>query len=615
MATQNTSRFYQLGAVALFEYRFNNEYSTQGSEEYAMRRISDFSPYVFSLVDGERMYMDTMQPDDFLTGNTALNSSIPFDMKDNVKFHINEADVTYEEYESANLSFGGRRGIMFNNNTDEIAFDTVRVYYVNGYDFNNVDGVYMNISVNGDDARKVTLCRMYLRKERIYSTFKYLDKPMFISNRIYDKYIELKVPSVKYLCAPEFKEHYSFVRYMNVSEATPLKVEYGEVLPENVEDYNKVDKNTFNVVDAVAGKPSISYDSVLFMTTNAYTCGLPQYANSDNITAHIELDKKDGYLKFCGQWMGSPLHSELVNLFNTRIVLYDIGKANRNINVYDASDELTKRQWVGYHEIIARYYYDDDDTIDRLSSSEVHEQVYTYTQSFLKDEFIDDAEKMLLCKPILPKSKNNYPLNNIVFEYNFRLINLLDDVQFLRSASLSVTGDEVNKYFVGAKTLDMSGVINYNVFNKIESVEQKITTPVSNPVGTQYVKVFYNTSDVVLDENGDYIGSDAYVLNLSNSSKNYKFKFRKYDSDGNLVIYDLSDYSLVLYSRDSDGKDIIINPTYSDNMNLVMGEVEFNVPVNDILKLKNVETSKRFMSILVINNDNTKYTLFDFTYN
>ena len=56
MATQNTSRFYQLGAVALFEYRFNNEYSTQGSEEYAMRRISDFSPYVFSLVDGERMY-------------------------------------------------------------------------------------------------------------------------------------------------------------------------------------------------------------------------------------------------------------------------------------------------------------------------------------------------------------------------------------------------------------------------------------------------------------------------------------------------------------------------------------------------------------------------------
>ena len=264
---------------------------------------------------------------------------------------------------------------------------------------------------------------------------------------------------------------------------------------------------------------------------------------------------------------------------------------------------------------LGMYYYDDDDTIDRLSSSEVHEQVYTYTQSFLKDEFIDDAEKMLLCKPILPKSKNNYPLNNIVFEYNFRLINLLDDVQFLRSASLSVTGDEVNKYFVGAKTLDMSGVINYNVFNKIESVEQKITTPVSNPVGTQYVKVFYNTSDVVLDENGDYIGSDAYVLNLSNSSKNYKFKFRKYDSDGNLVIYDLSDYSLVLYSRDSDGKDIIINPTYSDNMNLVMGEVEFNVPVNDILKLKNVETSKRFMSILVINNDNTKYTLFDFTYN
>ena len=76
----------------------------------------------------------------------------------------------------------------------------------------------------------------------------------------------------------------------------------------------------------------------------------------------------------------------------------------------------------------------------------------------------------------------------------------------------------------------------------------------------------------------------------------------------------MSDSAYKLYSRDAYGRDIIIEPTYSDNMNSAMGEIEFNISINNVQKLKEVDSASRFMSIIVVNQDNTQYSMFDFTY-
>jgi hypothetical protein len=77
---------------------------------------------------------------------------------------------------------------------------------------------------------------------------------------------------------------------------------------------------------------------------------------------------------------------------------------------------------------------------------------------------------------------------------------------------------------------------------------------------------------------------------------------------------DLSDGVYKLYSRDANGRDIVIEPTYSSNMNSALGEVEYNISINNIQKLKNVSEENRFMSIVVVNQDNTTSSMFDFTY-
>ena len=69
-----------------------------------------------------------------------------------------------------------------------------------------------------------------------------------------------------------------------------------------------------------------------------------------------------------------------------------------------------------------------------------------------------------------------------------------------------------------------------------------------------------------------------------------------------------------LYSRDKDGRDIYIDATYSDNMNTIMGELEFYIPQTMITRLKAVPVENRFMDIVVVNQDNTISTLYEFTY-
>lgn len=617
---QNNSRFYQLNPLALFEYEFNENYNNEDmTGEYGHRNVSEFAPWVYVLATGDRLYVDTKQPDDYKTGNAPENMSIPYDCNGITEYHITgnyaTSGMNKNYYRKANAAFRGGETKYFSESTDSMAFDKIKIYYVSGYSFDTIYGVYLNVFLNGDDGKNVSICRKTIEKEKVGGMFKYLDRPMFISNRIYDKYIEFRVPSAKLLSSLAYKEENDIASYLNVSTNSPIKIQYGEISKNEVVDYKQSEEDTYNVTLTIKNQPELPYSAVLFTVDNLNTCALPQYANSDRITANIELDKSGTCVSFSGMWDGEPLTNSIVNDFNTRISLYDIkGRSSSNVDLYYA-DSADAVEWIAYHEVYTKFYKSNDDiTAGNNNIGELkYTQTYNFTQPFDKDNILNqNITKTIKYRPVIEQS---YDVDTVVFEYNMRLINLYDDVQFLRTATLSLSGNSVQKLFNNTVSLDLSALKTYSVYNKIENVKQEIATPVNSPKSTQYTKVFYSTNDIVLDENGNYYGDSTYSLALSNSPKNYKFNFRKYDIDGNLKIFDMSDMSLILYSRDADGKDIIIEPTYSDNMNLPMGTVEFNISSNNAAKLKNVSESNRFMSVLVVNNDNTKYSMFDFIYN
>jgi len=76
----------------------------------------------------------------------------------------------------------------------------------------------------------------------------------------------------------------------------------------------------------------------------------------------------------------------------------------------------------------------------------------------------------------------------------------------------------------------------------------------------------------------------------------------------------LTDSYYKLYAKDNNGNDIIIDPTYSANMNLMLGELEFNISSNNINKLYNVAPADRYISIVAYNNDNSVSSLYDMRY-
>jgi len=604
--SQNISRFLQLSPVSLLEYEFNECYDNSRTDEYRMVNTDEVVPFVFNLHTGDRLYVDTNQ-NTYKTNNIVNGISIPYSTNSNTWFHITDEDVDYNMYIDAirKLNLVNTIGFLYDDNDDAIPYDTIKVYYISGYHLNESYGMNLKVSVNDDGGKKVILANLLFNKESVID-YTYLIKPLFVSNRIYDKYIEIKIPSVKYICNNYNKKSDNggnLAYLLNVSQNTPIRIEYADVFDSNVTPYSNIDQGTYDVVSNLNSNEAITNDAILFTYDDVLSTSLPQNANSDNFTSKIEVKKN--YIEFAGYWKDVPLSVSIVNDFNVKYPLYDV-KYKREVDYYNA-DADNSSEWIVYHDIFTSFY-DDNGTIVDGKVVPKYTQNYTFTQTFFSTL---NEQTIFKYRPII---EEDITITSILFDYQCRLVNIKDDVQFLRTASYGITGNNVSDYFTNTIRLDGLNVDTYNVFNKINQIEQKIEGSFNKNVQTKYTKVFYNSNDIVLDNNGDYMSGAKYSMNLSNSPKNYKFIFRKYDKDGVLTIMDLSDSVYKLYTRSSKGEDIVIEPTYSTNMNSVLGEVEFYISKSNILKLKDVSKENRFMSIVVVNTDNSIYSMFDFTY-
>ena len=76
--------------------------------------------------------------------------------------------------------------------------DSIRLYFVNGYDFSNIYGVvmriYMNLVTSDGTDKFIDLCNFAITKNNAYLLTSYLTNPIIFGNNIYDRYIEVNVP-------------------------------------------------------------------------------------------------------------------------------------------------------------------------------------------------------------------------------------------------------------------------------------------------------------------------------------------------------------------------------------------------------------------------------------
>ena len=626
------TRYLQLSDTTMMEYVVN-ETTYDKADSYIHTVLADGHHAIFSTIEKEVVKIGTeyVKRDnaDIITLNNILHMAIPADEKSSNLFYFINNDYSlvdenvYTELNSDNIivkeygkycklnttgtslsSDNSEEKFEIFNTSESLGFDVIKLYFVSGYDFSDIFAGLLRLSIPRNDGKFLDLCNFIYTKGIVHKYIKFMTKPIIFGNFIYDKYIEIAVPSIKnfYKVSYNDKTLGDILLGDNGNNAYEPNVRilfsYIDEDDKKISDINVYDRNILLE----------TYKNVkcIFSKTNSISGIIPtQNLTSDNLGVYIAESPDYPYLEFYGTWKGEPLTNDIVNKFNIFIKLYDRAYVRKEAT-YEVSKDYevgsNLNQWVVIHEITS-------ELID-TNLNIVKTETYSMSQIFLPT---DTDTPRFYYRPILFDDQS-LSLEGLTLhiKYLMRFINVEDGIQFLKQGSLSLT--DLNKYNIRLAKLNFN-TTPYKVFNKIVENKQTLAlTNTSNKLKSKYVKVFYDSTQITLDVNGEAYGNNAYTLVLSRSPKNYKFTFKQRDFNNNLKYFDLSDAYYKLYVKESNGNEIVVEPTYSNNMNIGLGELEFNLNTSIINKLKEVSPADRKMSIVCYNTDGTLTSMYDMNF-
>jgi hypothetical protein len=432
---------------------------------------------------------------------------------------------------------------------------------------------------------------------------KYLTSPIIFGNNIYDRYIEVNVPCIYDLMINHENDNpHPFYDLVNVLPNQSVKMYFGYIMDDDVTikqmDYEPSELLLKKGV-SLPVNCTYTFDSILKGKIPT------KKINSDNIGVYIAESPDLPYIEFYATWKDMPLTKDIVWKFNKGITLYNQSLVKRD-HVYEIDDdyqvEYNMRKWVVMHEIKCSFCKAD---------KVLKEETYTMSQVFVNDT--DDTK--FKYRPLIFDERLGMDVDNIQVVYTMRLVNVDDKVQFLKVGTLGISDKSVTKYYAKGTSLGFSDTRPFKVYNKI--VESSTPVTISNPSGvqtTKYVKVYYNSSNITLYDGVNNYVPYSYVLNMSQLPKTYKFVFRNVTSDGKYNSVDLSNGIYKLVYKDAGGNINQIEPTYSNNMNLYLGEVEFDFTSAHVNKLMAVMDNNRKMSIVSCAENGYMTSMYDFSY-
>lgn len=593
---RNISRYTQLDNTILLEYIINNDYQNYDSDtnDVDMFQLSDNEAQLLftkpiSNIDSGLSYIDGNYKN---TNNGFNHLIVPMDnlgtewfmYKDNKEF-VND----YLELRNYGNTINKKTDV-YNSNVN-IAYDTIRLHILSGYTFSDVFGIFFKISTLNDNGENINLANWLYRnndREYVYET------PIIINNKVFDKFIEFKIPSIQFLRGVKYDETSNddimrLKRDLSLKEynLTNIGITYSTISKDNVEIIYREDLNQKKEKGV-----KFTLDGNLYLQ-------IPYNSQADNFNLFLEEATDGDYFNFYTTWCDYPLNSNIVSLFNTKIKLYETKKVNELYDsIYQEDEEGSS--WIVVHELTTSFYNESGVKI-------LMDEKYTITQEFKEEDIERNVFKY---RPILSDNINANLIKNIFINYTAKLINRVDGTQIVRHGSLST--DNVKRYATTLSRINTKNFNQYSVYNKIinENVSLKNT---NSMIKNKYVKVFYNINNINLTdiENATTLTDNTFYFKKNTSTYKFVFKIRK--DDGSEDYFDLNDLnSYIFVYKDDNGIENRINCTYSSNMNLSLGELEFNLTKKHIDKMMNSRYD--YFDIMVVNADGSNSTLYEGTY-
>lgn len=344
-----------------------------------------------------------------------------------------------------------------------VYYDSVKFHIISGYNFDNIDGVILQVKFQERTGKKATVLQLIITNSDV--TLPVLNpNPIYLGGALYDHYIEAKIPAFA-----------NMVYEFDILAGTPAQANtLGAKISSDGKGFLKDAPVEFTVFEINQTVLKNGYENYVAQTRSQL--GIFPRDNYSSLAAVIQQNSFYNYLEYYPTWDGNFLE-----------------------------DFLTGEGKVG-----VTYYV--------VNEIEVKEQVgltYITTYNFTNTQ-TQDFNAPYIFRPVIVN-----PLStSFVVNYTMRLVNKTNQNQIIRRSSFSSL--DVNKFGRENNVITLTtGAYAQKVYNKVVQAPNIISPVGVNPTVAapieRKVPVFYKDNNISVTQENITIDKDGNVVSETSS--------------------------------------------------------------------------------------------------
>jgi hypothetical protein len=547
MAT-NISKYIQISDHILCEYEFNRD-----GVKTAFTSGAGGTPTIAMTELGTKQFFAKSSQGG--ANNELILNSVPTNAAGSSWYVDGDSDALYFNYFDSSTAYA---------TPTTYEHDTIKLHVIAGYNFDDISGFLLQIKAMDNSTNLVDMSNFtWINQITGTDVLKFASNSLYLGNRFYDKYLQFKIPSIQELGGDTTA---GFPAALNIELLSDVYITYSTIT-------------------------SINNDT--YIINEEIDVQLPVTSVADNFNCLIAESGAGDFIEFYATWEDTIIGNSMNDIETGRIRLYTSNNPNDNFEEFSTQYGVNTARWVLMHEI---YVYEHI-----AGGSSLLTQKYVFTQ---EDEFSNPN----WFRPVI---KNADIISSYSIDYICRLTNRMDGTQITRKASFSSLDPQ--KYGKNFLKLNIDNVIPYKVFNRLEEEKRNDNLINPNPLDIQFVKVFYDKTNILLDAENTVFPQGTGPMFVKRTAATYTFKFTRVNVNKenprseNVDLSGSFDYNLV-FTLDDDSL-IEVAPTYSTNMNTVLGQLEFKLTDHQSTAL--LRQTNNAYSIVVKNPDKSSYVYYE----
>lgn len=465
-----------------------------------------------------------------------------------------------------------------NTLTFATVMDTMRFHFASGFNFTEVENIIVGARQKLNNLGQIQLANILLTADTYQDLLTFNPRPLFLANTIYDKYVDIKIPTCSYLDEDfiQFGQNsfeYVITEGIGFIKDSPITVSLSEA---NYEDYYADNGEKYE----------------MYRVINYFEGSVPQVNEFDSLGAIIREATDGDYIEFFATWNGG-FPDDLIASLNAQGVDND---------------------WMFIHQL---------QVYEQIGSSSVPSGNFLIYQE-------NNFDSALSYRPILKEAGFAIAM---MIDYNVRLLNKKTGDQVIRTGSMTLFNP--NKYGKQLVKLELADKPqSLKVYNKIVQTNLEVSnlftggvsTPTSNSTNIVYVPkevkisvpTFYKQSNIKMSQrnallttatkSAEVIYGQGELIVPIDPTDNF-IKFSVYEEDqlklGTQKPTNLNTNSTFNLNFGKDGKYVYGSLKDPSIENPSIGQIAFKIPKDQAKKILDSTDQLMFISLIAENGTET----------